>query len=352
VVLQEDSTYREGDRGFVEPGRILYDPRLGMAWAPNPKTVVRAATGFYHEATSGDTFEGGPAFRFTRTTRFTDLNSYLGGTTAVAPSDVSGVVRLGYKKPRTHKYLVGVQRERGWNIVADVAYVGEFTRFINDQLNRNAVPAGARFRPENRDASQPDSATVGLQPDKRNPGALPDVFLVPVQGFEDINIGEPVNTARYDSLQVQVSRRFTGRFELAGSYTLANHYTTDRFEGNPFTGTFKDYNLDVQRHVVVTSYQVEIPGGARLLSNSALGRGLLNGWRISGISTFASGPWSDVSFSYNPSFDFTGGGEACDGSGSQPFHMVGDPMANAAYGDAVVRYERIPAGDGSGRSRQ
>ena len=28
-------------------------------------------------------------------------------------------------------------------------------------------------------------------------------------------------------------------------------------------------------------------------------------------------------------FEFTGGGEACDGSGSQPFHMVGDPMANA-----------------------
>jgi hypothetical protein len=36
-----------------------------------------------------------------------------------------------------------------------------------------------------------------------------------------------------------------------------------------------------------------------------------------------------VSVTYNPSFDFTGGGEVCDGSGSQPYHLVGDPMANA-----------------------
>jgi hypothetical protein len=95
------------------------------------------------------------------------------------------------------------------------------------------------------------------------------------------------------------------------------------------TGTYKDYDDGLQDHVVVASYQVELPNGGRLLGNSAVARGILDGWRVSGISTFATGNWSDVSFSYNPSFEFTGGGEACDGSGSQPFHMVGDAMANA-----------------------
>ena len=103
VVTQDDPTYREGDRGFVEPISIQFDPRIGIAWAPNPRTVIRAATGIYHDGASGDTFEGGPAYRFSRVTRFTDLNSYLGGTSAVSPVDVSGTVRVGSKRPSIHK---------------------------------------------------------------------------------------------------------------------------------------------------------------------------------------------------------------------------------------------------------
>jgi hypothetical protein len=321
IVLQDDPTYREGDRGFVEPIPIQFDPRIGVAWAPNPRTVIRAATGIYHDGTGGDTFEGGPAYRFTRTTQFTDLNNYLGGTSAVSPVGVSGTVRVGSKRPSIHKYTVGIEREIGWNVVANLAYVGEYTRHINEDWNHNAIPAGARFDPANRDETQ--------TPSPANPRALPDVFLRPIRGFGDINISEPVGTARYDSLQLQVTRRFTGRFELAGSYTMARAHTVERYQNNPFTGTYKNVDDGLQDHVVVTSYQVELPNGGRLLGNSAVARGILDGWRVSGISTFATGSWSDVSFSYNPSFEFTGGGEACDGSGSQPFHMIGDAMANA-----------------------
>jgi hypothetical protein len=334
MVVQEDPSYRKGDYGFVEPLPVQFDPRFGMAWAPNPKTVVRVATGLFHDAIGGSVFSGGAAFRFTRVTRFTDLNSYLGGTSAVAPVNVSGIVREGYKLPSTHKYSIGLQREIGWRIVTDIAYVGEFTRYLGDDFNHNAIPSGARFNPVNRDPSKPDSATVGLEPDKRDPGALPDVFLRPIRGFGDINISEPVNTARYDSFQAQVSRRFTGGIELAGSYTLARAYENDRFQGNPFTGNFREYDNDIQRHVVVTSYQIDIPNGGRLLGNSAVARGILNDWRVSGISTFATGRWEDVSMSYSPGFEFGGGGELCDGSGSAPYHMVGDPMANAPKTEA------------------
>jgi Carboxypeptidase regulatory-like domain len=334
MVIQEDPNYRNGDYGFVEPMPVQFDPRFGMAWAPNPKTVLRVATGLFHDAIGGSVFSGGAAFRFTRVTRFTDLNSYLGGTSAVAPNNVSGIVREGYKLPSTHKYSIGLQREIGWRIVTDIAYVGEFTRYLGDDFNYNAIPAGARFNPVNRDPSKPDSATVGLQPDRRDPGALPDVFLRPIRGFGDININEPVNTSRYDSLQAQVSRRFTGGIELAGSYTLARAYENDRFQGNPFTGRFREYDNDIQRHIVVTSYQIEIPNGGRLLGNSPVARGILDNWRISGISTFATGRWEDVSMSYNPGFEFGGGGELCDGSGSAPYHMVGDPMANAPKTEA------------------
>ena len=34
------------------------------------------------------------------------------------------------------------------------ACVGEFTRHLNDRFNYNAIPAGARFDPANRDETQ------------------------------------------------------------------------------------------------------------------------------------------------------------------------------------------------------
>ena len=312
IVIQNDPNYRKGDAGFVDPLPIQFDPRFGLAWSPNPKTVIRASTGIFHDGTGGNDFRGGPAFQFRRTTWYTDLNNYLTGGSAVSPVDVEGIVRTNPKRPSTHKYTIGVERELGWNIVADVAYVGEYTRYLNDTFNYNAVPAGAEFRPENRDPTQTPSAS--------NPRALPDVFLRPIRGFGDIEIDEPVNSARYDSLQAQVSRRFTGNFEMAGSYTYAKGYTIDRWQNNPLTGTFRNYDDDLQDHVVVLSYLWDVPGGARLLGDSAIARGFLNNWRISGISTFATGKWNEVTAAYSPSFEFSGGGEDCNF-----IHVNGDP---------------------------
>ena len=46
------------------PRRFQFDPRVGMAWAVNPKTVVRVAGGAFHDGTGG-----GSASRVTRTSR-------------------------------------------------------------------------------------------------------------------------------------------------------------------------------------------------------------------------------------------------------------------------------------------
>ena len=230
VVIQEDSTFSTRGKGFVDTLPLQYDPRLGMAYAVNPKTVVRLAAGAFHDGTGGPYFQqspGNPAFRFDRVIRFTDMNSYLTGTGVTAvPDTVSGTIRTGQKRPVSYKYTAAVQREIGWHTVVDIAYVGDQTRDISLDYNDNAIPAGARFLPQNRDLTVPDSATTGLDPSKPVPGALPDVFLRPITGFGNINISTPIGKAWYNSLQTQVSRRFIGGFELAGSYTWARGYAT------------------------------------------------------------------------------------------------------------------------------
>jgi Carboxypeptidase regulatory-like domain len=330
IVTQRDGNYlKNGDRGFVEPIGILYDPRFGLAYALNSKTVLRAGGGIYHNATGGSTFTGGPAYRFTRTIRFTDMNSFLTGSSATAPVGVSGTIRDGNKQPLTYRYQFAIQRELPWHIILDAAYVGDTTKNLGQDWDFNAIPAGAQFRPENRDLSIPDSTTVGLQPNKPNPGALPDVFLRPIRGFGSINVSSPTGKSWYDSLQMQLSRRFIGGFELGGAYTWAKGFSTGLNQNNPLPSSVAKSRTNIQEHVFVMSYLIEIPGGSKLFRGASAAKWVLDDWRVSGITTIATGGQSNVSASYTDNFNFSGGGETCGN-----IIMTGEP--NLPRGERTV----------------
>ena len=302
IVVQTDGNYIDGERGFIESLPIQFDPRLGLAYAVTPKTVIRVAGGAFYDSSGGGTFTGGPAYRFQKIVRYTDMNSFLSGTSTTTPVSVSGTQRENQKRPVNYKYTFGVQREVGWHTVVDLAYVGERTHNLNLDWNYNAIPAGARFRPENRDPTRTPTAA--------NPGALPDVFLRPIPGFGDINIGSPIGKARYDSLQMQVTRRFVGGFELAGSYTWAKGFATGLNQDNPLPSSAAKTRSNLQEHVVVLSYMVDIPGGSKLVKWEP-SKWVLDNWRISGISTMATGGFENVNVSFTDNFDFSGGGETC-----------------------------------------
>ena len=329
VVTQENNNLVESGRGFVDSIPLSLDPRVGMAWALNEKTVIRAAGGLFHEGTGGFYETGGPAFRFERVIRYTDFNSFLTGTSSTTPANVVGTA-LEDKRPVTYRYSLGLQREIGWNTVLDVAFIGDETRNLGIRKNYNEIPFGARFRPENRDLS--------VTPTAANPGALPDVFLRPYIGFNEISINEPVGETTYKSLQTQVTRRFTGGVELAGSYTWARGYQnffaqnkannnnrvngSEIYMGNPIAETRAKSRL--QEHVVVTSYTIDVPNAGWAGTNAAT-RGLFHNWSLSGISTFATGHPAAITFTTTDNFDFTGGGQRCgDQDGAWP-DVVGDP---------------------------
>src|SRR4029078_9807836 len=97
------------------------------------KMVVRVGIGTFHDGTGGQTIKGGPAFNFTQTIRYTDLNSYFLGVGPTSPTSVGnagnpaaagGTWRTGQKLPLTYQYNFGIQREIGFNTILDVAYVG------------------------------------------------------------------------------------------------------------------------------------------------------------------------------------------------------------------------------------
>jgi len=318
VVIQDDPTFTDIGRGFVNNYPLQFDPRVGIAWDPqgNGKMVVRLGLGAYHESAASSTFTGGPAFQFDQTIRYTDLDSYFLGSGPTSPTNVTGIQRLGNKLPVTYQYNFGIQRDIGFKTVVDVAYAGSNTHHTARNWNYNLLPSGIRFRPSSRDLTVTPSTT-----NLANPGALPDVFLRPIQGFGDINISGPGTTSRYDSLQISANRRFQQGFMFSGAYTYAGG-TANTFVGNATSGTTggiyqqlpsqfnRSRNTIVNHHAAVFSYTVEIPKGSRLMPN-AVTRQVLDGWQFQGVSTFATGLVSNVTFTANDGFDFSGGGEVC-----------------------------------------
>jgi hypothetical protein len=334
IVPQVNGDYVEGGVGFTDPQGVVFDPRLGLAWTVNDKTVIRVAGGSFHEAHGGFYSTGGPAYRYDRVVQYTDFNSFLTGTSSVTPVNVTGVQRVD-KRPNAYRYNIGLQRNLGWHTALDIAYVGDQIRYLPVRRNLNQIPAGAKFRPENRDLT--------VTPTAANPGALPDVFLRPIVGFGDIEITEPSGQSSYNSLQVQLTRRYTGGIELAGAYTWARGYqnffndgvmASTVYQNNPIPAEKSKQRSNIQEHVLVISYTVDVPNaGTRMGGGKGL-RWLLDNWSISGISNFATGGYSGVTFTTTDNFDFTGGGERC-GNNNGPFPVVNGDV-NLPRGDRTI----------------
>ena len=214
VVVQNDPTFVPGYGGFRDALPLQYDPRLGLAWDPfgTGKTAVRASFGSFHQASIGGNaaYDGGPAFRFDKSILFSDMNQFLNAGQVTTPISVTGPYRK-QKLPLVYQYLLSIQREVYRGTVLDVSYVGNNSHHAQQSYNYNLLPYGTRFLPQNADPANP------AQP-------LPDVFLRRYIGYQDISIAGPATSTRYDSLQVQLNRRFSGGVELSGAYTYAKAF--------------------------------------------------------------------------------------------------------------------------------
>ncbi len=174
-----------------------FAPRLGIAYSPDSKTVIRTGFGiFYSQDNSNSTFFDLARNLAARVSIISDTGkptvSYSNafpsttGITNVPPPyaySVNPVHHTAY----TMQYLFNVQRQFGANWSLEAGYLGSVSHHLAGFMNQNeGIPS-----------------TVGLASSH-----------LPFGAFTFIQSVEDMGNAEYNSLAVKVNRRFSGGLPL------------------------------------------------------------------------------------------------------------------------------------------
>jgi len=285
--------------GFSKTHYLVIQPRLGIAYAANAKTAVRAGVGAFANRTAinRDTALGGNAPFQPQQLVINGSSDIPGGATRRQFPFTMTIQDPILKVPVAWNWNVTIDRELPWSTRAEVGYVGR--RGIHNQRKRNI-----------------NQLFEGVL--QRNPGVNANA-LRPYLGMGIIGISENSGLSQYNGLQVSVERR-ASRLQYGVAYTLSKltDNGSDLTELLPNAYDDRDYygtsNLD-RRHVLIVNYIYDLPGlkGAPIIVQTLFGN-----WEISGVSQFQSGS----PFSIRDSTDFAGVGG---GSGSQFWNLVGNP---------------------------
>jgi hypothetical protein len=296
------------ERALIHPDRNNVAPRIGFAYAPARKMVVRGGYGVFYTHTVRQGREGLLGFNppylidnLLQTTvsgaaataaaaPFRLVNGYPSGLLdpgAIAQTVGRRAQDANQRTPYIQQYNFGAQYELRPDVVLDIAFVGNKGTKLNGfrNLNQRAVIT-------NQDGSQ----SAGARP-------YPE--------FGDIQWMENRVSSTYKSLQMRVEKRFSKGLSGLVSYTWGealtgapDHISTsgggpgfdtgvfrEPQDGNNLRAEYGPSEFDVT-HRLVASYVWELPfGHDRRFGKDWTGpiEFLLGGWQLTGIHVAQSG---------------------------------------------------------------
>jgi Carboxypeptidase regulatory-like domain len=282
-------------------GQINYQfqPRVGIAYSLNDKTVIRAGAGRYLTRLGllDNIFPGANSpfqpFETVNNVSVDNPGASLSGA-ATPPLTITTLARNN-KPPSAWNWNFTVQRTLPWKTVVEVAYVGH--RGLNSPLTF--------------DINQPTAGAL-----LANPGANVNA-LRPYAGYASIQEVENVGQSKYNALQITASRRFANGFSFGATYTLSKSTDDGSNYRDIVPDTYYIQNLwgpsefDT-RQILIFNYLYTLPF---FKDSSKLSGKLLGGWQISGVNQFQTG--TPCSITQNQDFAAVGevGSIGCSGSG-------------------------------------
>jgi len=297
-------------KGYRSTAPVDWEPRVGFAWdiGGAGKTVLRGMFGSYHAPRIGGGTGGAsslgnnPPQQRTFTIQNGNIETLpsLINTSLLFPTTISAL-QVKSKTPTSYNFSFGVQRDVGFKTVVEVSYVGSQTRNLGQRRNLNSIPDGAKLALNcpagslvtncNRDATTANAA-------------LNNDFLRPYRAYGDINLVTWDGNANYNSVQVQVNRRYTQGFQYGVAYTYSKSfdYANDDTSDLSFPRPYRAFNYAPsdfdQTHILTINYIYDVPDLSRRW-NSPVAKAVFDNWQISGTTSFATGrPKNNIAVTY------------------------------------------------------
>jgi hypothetical protein len=274
-------------RSGLQPDRNNFAPRVGFAWTPAERLVVRGGYGVYYDAgmlvVNSSLYFNPPYFNLqlafpTETSLPAIDNPFANGIPAApSPNTLSPDISTGYMQ----HWNLNVQHQLSASTVASIAYAGsKGTHLIRS-----------------RDLNQPP------------PGAGPVFTRRPYPQFGSIFFSESSGNSDFHALEASINRRLAHNFSVLASYTFSKSID----DTSAFLGTLPDKNFPQDssnyhaeralssydmRHRFTAAYVYHLPGRAWWVRNS----------EVRGITVAQSGqPFTPVLRADNSNTGNTGG---------------------------------------------
>ena len=287
--------------GTAEPGLtdsrpFLFMPRVNFAWdiSGTGQTVLRGGGGVFFNREAGNAQYGIiqlPPNSIASTLDAGALQNFANGqglnyntigqidplTSISTPGDIDSLNPDNLDWPKMYQVSASVARRIPWNQTVEVAYVGTFGRNLTAKSNINVIQPGGL------NAAYPDPV-VRAALDNAAVNALR-----PFPAYGGLFYLQNVGVSDYHGLQATLSRQ-SGSFTYLAAYTLSkNEGTTVADFGriDPIDPTRSQGTLNIDRtHLGTFSWTWHLGDPAK---EGGFKGAILNGWNLSGISTYASG---------------------------------------------------------------
>ena len=312
------------------PNLNKFGPRIGLAWALDSKTTIRAGYGLYW----APQFAIGTPYNppgFTATTSQIVSNdgnatpaSYLNNPfpaglakpTGNSLGDLTGIgqsmtlIDPGAKSPRVNQFSLDIQRQLSFGIATEIGYVGsrsshlsQATANVNINALNPALLAQATAVASNSVANPffghggagvIGSATVNAVQ-----------LLLPYPTFSSINLTLSDRArARYDSLVAKAQKRMSMGLTMLSTFTWSRNYDSSSGGAGNFlnggnAGPQNPYNFGSEyglsnvdaplRWSSAITYELPFGKGRKMLNHNRALDEVVGGWSINAISVYQSG---------------------------------------------------------------
>ena len=300
------TTHTNGRTALMANTYNTVQPRVGFAWAHDPKTTLRGGFGLYSYTWSLDTYggnnttygmgaaisaAGGDSDQTNGITPITKLDGpgTVFGTNTPLPYNVAsnsptafngqpaGYVQYHTPVPRIMEWNVSAQRAFATDFVAELAYVGSHGSFLNFPTDLNQIPQNLLAPSDSGDR--------------------------PYGNFQSLPGSTNNAISNYNSLQVSITKRMTKGLSLNFNYVWSHMMDDQDSSGwgsragpqdyqianNP-AANYSSSNFDV-RHAFkgYAVYELPFGRGKQFLNGSRLLDEAVGGWQLAGTVILQTG---------------------------------------------------------------